>query len=500
MKQYILQWCERYWWLVSLIAGVGVAATALGLSIGNSIWFDEGYSILLAKSSFADLFALTAVDAHPPFYYVLLKLWGELFGFSELALRSMSAVAMGGAVSVLLVLLKRLFGTRIALVSLPLLVLAPFLLRYGYEVRMYGLATLIGVAGTYTLVRARETRRWVWWVTYALLVALGMYTLYMMAAVWLAHFVWLLTLSLRDKKDRPWWRWQWLYAYGGAVVVFLPYLPTFIYQLLHSALPGIGREVTMTSIVDIVTTLSVYKQEWAVGGWLSLLLMVVVVVGVIMTARVYRLTKGSEKHSLQLFAFLAVVPIVFFALLSLPPREPIYVIRYMAHVAIYLYAFVGIVIGIYYLKARKRWLARGVFSAMLALLVIGVGSLAAAGNFNVERMQQPHTAGFRANVICDQNTVVVADDPYTYIDIVFYYDDCDLTFYAPEEVAMAGGYAPLHGSTARIASAADLTAQKIVHVYWTGGNELLQLPQKYRLVQTEIRDKQVIDTYELIAE
>lgn len=64
-----------FWWPAVIAAAIFVFAVAMVFSIGQSIWFDEGYSILLAKGSWSELFALTAVDAHPPFYYALLKIW-----------------------------------------------------------------------------------------------------------------------------------------------------------------------------------------------------------------------------------------------------------------------------------------------------------------------------------------------------------------------------------------------------------------------------------------
>ena len=74
---------EKYWWVIMIITGAVVFALTMLLARGQSVWFDEGYSILLAKHSVSELLALTAVDAHPPLYYLLLKMWGELFGFSE---------------------------------------------------------------------------------------------------------------------------------------------------------------------------------------------------------------------------------------------------------------------------------------------------------------------------------------------------------------------------------------------------------------------------------
>ena len=476
---------------------------ALSLSVGQPVWFDEGYSILLARESTGQLLALAAVDAHPPLYYLVLQAWAHLFGFSELALRSLSAVAAAGAVALMLVLVRRLFGVRVALVTLPMLVLAPFLLRYGYEIRMYALASLIGVAATYVMVRATQARTraaW-WWAGYAVLVALGMYTLYMMAAVWVAHVVWLVWTSLAARPRTAPWRWQWPWAYVGAVALFVPLMPTFFHQLANSVLPGIGKQLTLTGLVDIATMTGLYQQEWAIGGWLSLLLGATLVLLVSLAAWLGRTVRGETRRYLWLLYIMAGVPVLFFALTSLPPREPIYIIRYVAHVAVYFYALAGVLVGLHWTTARRRqWLAPVACVVTLSVLLLGVASLARMGNLNFERMQDPRTSELRASVQCDPETVVVADDPYTYIDSVYYWGDCDLRFYAPDEIGFVGGYAPLHGSEARLADTGELRARRVIHLHWTGDQTSLVLPGRYRLSQTETLDKQVVDRYELSAE
>lgn len=501
MKNTVIDAIEKYWILIAAFAGLVAAGLALLLSIGQSIWFDEGYSILLAKQSVGELLSLTAVDAHPPFYYLLLKAWGELFGFTEVALRSLSAVMLGGAVTTMLLLVRRLFGVRVALVTLPILVLAPFALRYGYEARMYALASLIGVGATYVLIRAREgTSKW-WWAAYAALVALGMYTLYMTLAIWVAHVAWLVWVSIRDKKQRPVWRWKWPYAFVGAVALFAPYIPTFFYQLKHSALPGIGSEVTLTSVVDMTTMTLAYTPQWGVGGWLSLALAGLIILLIGIALRVYHKLSTKQKPSFVLLFCMVIVPVLFFAVSSLPPRPPVYVIRYIAHVVLFSYAFIGVSIGLYWtLVKRRRYSAPLMLGTVVIILSLGVSSLARTGNFNFERMQDPRTAELRNTVQCADDTVVVADDPYTYIDSVFYYDGCDLRFYAKENVARAGGYAMLHDSAVRIDAADSLGKERIVHLRWDGQKPQFVPSVKYTLVETITLDKQVVDTYRLTSE
>ena len=74
------------------------------------------------------------------------------------------------------------------------------------------------------------------WVTYGALVALGMYVLYMTLALWVAHFAWLLWTRRKNLFKQPW-----VGAYVLSLVTVLCHLPTFIHQLTHSALPGVGK-------------------------------------------------------------------------------------------------------------------------------------------------------------------------------------------------------------------------------------------------------------------
>lgn len=180
---------EKHWLIVVIVAMLAVVALDIAVGIGQSVWFDEGYSITLAQRPLHELIDLTKIDAHPPFYYMYLKAWGTIFGWSELSLRLSSIVPAAAAVGVMAMLVRRLLSTRAALVVLPFLVFAPFLVRYGYEIRMYALILLLAAAGTYALVVAKASGSKKWWLTYALIIALSMYTLYMSIVIWIGHAV-----------------------------------------------------------------------------------------------------------------------------------------------------------------------------------------------------------------------------------------------------------------------------------------------------------------------
>ncbi len=495
---------KLYWWGGMLLVAVAVYTATMLLSIGNSIWFDEGYSILLAKSSWQELFALTAVDAHPPLFYALLKAWGSLFGFSEFALRSLSAVMAAGAVVAMATLLRKMFSTRVALSALPLIVAAPFVLRYGYEVRMYSMALLIAVGATYALLNAYKGNKWSQWLVYGVLVALGMYTLYMTIVVWVAHAIWLLVQSLKTSRQ-PILQWRWVYAFIGAIALFAPYIPTFIHQMFNSVLPGIGKSLTLTSLVDIVTVLFTFTPEWQVGGWLSLLLFAGIALTVWVGVSTYRNYSKQDKRSYGFLLFLVFVPLAFYALTSLPPRDPIFVNRYLAHVALFVYALVAVTLalGVTYrdkLAKNRRLVPIVAYAVVTAIAIIGVSRLYSAGNFVFERMQTPQTQQVRNSIECNDETTIVADDPYTYIDSVFYFDGCDMKFYSKESVEKKGGYAPLHDSVSRVGGSTDVNTSTLIRLGWNGAQASFAVDDRYTLIDSRVYDKQLVEVYALNAE
>ena len=491
IRSVLITLFEKYWWLAVIVASVLTYVLVMILGRGQNIWFDEGYSILVSKRPVPELLALTAVDAHPPFYYLLLKAWAGIFGWGEFALRSLSAILTASASAMILVLIKKLFDARVMFVSIPFLLIAPFLLRYGYEVRMYALVGLIGVLATFVLVKAQQSPHRRWWIIYAGLVALGMYTLYMSVVIWLAHLVWLVIKARTAKQSLL--RQPWMLAYIGAAVLFIPYIPTFIHQLTHSALPGIGSVLTISGLSGVLSLMLSYVPSWEIGGLLSIALLTIVGFGIYIVRAIMKKAPTVVRQRLVLLLICFFVPLIFYVAISLLPK-PIFIPRYLAHIVIYFYALLGVItaLGWRYVSHIAVVVCSGL---TLLLLVLGLFRLQEVGNFNFERMQLPRTAAIRQTIECNDSNIVVADDPYTYIDSVYYYEGCQLWFYAKDPVAFAGGYAPLHDSNLRISDPSTITASKIYHLRWVGGSQQFTPTNAYTLESSITYDKQVVDVY-----
>ena len=223
------------------------------IGLNQSIWFDEAYSVNLAQRSVGEIISLTAVDVHPPLYYLFLKVWGEIFGFNEVALRCSSVFLMSLAVFLAIGLAKILAGEKVAQIASMLLALSPMLIRYGFELRMYALGVLIGVVATLVLWKILQTqqgkKRRVLEIVYAGLVAMGVWTLYYIVIIWFAHLLYLIYRS--KKQGRKVWRERYWLIYGLAILMFLPWLSVFWRQLVNGTLAPVTETLNLANLLEI---------------------------------------------------------------------------------------------------------------------------------------------------------------------------------------------------------------------------------------------------------
>lgn len=441
-------WAERHFVILLIVGAIGAMLMSFGIGLSQSVWFDEAYSIMVAKQPIDQLLHLAAVDTHPPLYYLVLKAWAGMFGWSEFALRSLSVLVLGGSLIFGGLLARRLFGVRAALVTLPFIVLAPFLLRYGFEIRMYALASLIGIGATYTLVAAveakTETQRYICYGIYAVLVALGVYTLYYTALLWAAHLIWLVYATYKQKK--PLLKAPWLLAYMGSVVLFLPWLPEFFRQVNNGALAPISQAMTLENLLGIVSFNFMYQPVWELSALQSLLVLFVLGAVIFITVKALRVASKEERTKFLLLAFYILVPVVLLTFVSL--FRPMYVERYLAHVALGGMLFVGVAVAL--ATKKSTIMLQSVAALLLVVLVVGIAHLVQVGNYNFQRLQKPDIAQASKSLSgCENGSTILAADPYVAIELSYYVKNCDIYFYS-EDAKLGGGYAPLSESHLRI--------------------------------------------------
>jgi uncharacterized membrane protein len=212
-------------WLLALTA----AALALRMVFltAKALWFDETVSVFIASHPVERILPLLAAnDPHPPLHYLVLHVWVALFGDGERAVRSLGVLIGTAVVPAVWLFGRRLVGGVAALVAAGLVMVAPSQIAASQEARMYGLLTLTALLSWWALWRAVGEHRARPWAAYAVAVAAMLYTHYFGFFVVGAQVVWLLW-----RRTAPGaWR-RWVYAGAGALLLFLPWLTSFIQQL-----------------------------------------------------------------------------------------------------------------------------------------------------------------------------------------------------------------------------------------------------------------------------
>lgn len=125
----------------------------------ESLWLDEGYSALLARQSLQQILAGLSQDLHPPVYGILLHGWTRLFGESEAALRSLSALFGVLLIFVVYRFAKDLSGSRTAFYAALITALSTFHVYYSQEARSYTLMALLAAASFRYFFRLVERPR-----------------------------------------------------------------------------------------------------------------------------------------------------------------------------------------------------------------------------------------------------------------------------------------------------------------------------------------------------
>ena len=182
-------------------AAVALAAGLAGLG-SKGFTTDEAVSVTLARlpwHRFRDL--IVHRETNGSLYFTALHLFTGGNG-GEWAARTPSVLYAAAAALVFFLLLRRLFGPRVALVGSVLFALDPLQVEYSQTAREYVLAVLLVVGSTYLFVRGVQEPSALVWAAYALAAAAAAYAFLLAAALPVAHLLSLAALPRRQAPSR----------------------------------------------------------------------------------------------------------------------------------------------------------------------------------------------------------------------------------------------------------------------------------------------------------
>lgn len=403
--------------LVPLLACIVYAVLCM-LNLNSSIWFDESYSAYLIRGDFGDIWSMTAMDVHPPLFYFLLKTWSLIFGYTAPALRFMSIFFGALGLILLFHLLKRWFNVKAASVATVLTALSPMLIRYGQEMRMYTLVFFLVIAATYALDLALETKKNRYYILYAVLISLGMWTHYFTALAWLAHIAYYVFVKHEKFFSR-----KMILTYALAVAMFLPWFPSLIHQVINVEGSGFWiPSFSLQSPADYLSQSLMYSTAEYAIGWLALAGIIVVIFTTFFLKRAYaKFDKNTRPHFWFLITLVLIPPLIL-VILSLPPLTSMFVDRYIIYTAALLWTLIGLALYFAFKnrkKSIKTLIAPLIFIA--AIITCAVTGVVNTTNRTPDGFVKDTITAVQA--IALENEPIIMNNEWNYYDAVFYSTD-----------------------------------------------------------------------------
>ncbi|MDP3741070.1 MAG: glycosyltransferase family 39 protein [bacterium] len=333
-----------------------------------ALWHDEAFSALYLRYDWGEMMYRIGLDVHPPLYYILLRFWTYATGDSLLALRAFSILFGVLTIWAAYKFVSAAFGSRkLALLAALFLGINPFQIQYALEARMYTLGTFLALFSSYLLVRAFENSprtfapdtmrekkhsvnvlKWPkvrgrkYWLWYGLAAAAALYTHYYLAFTIAAQGLFILLYIIKSRNLKILWRSAG--AYLLALILYLPWLKTFLRQISQ-----VQESYWIPPIAAWSVPGTIWKMAFGGPGIRNLVLVLTSIIALLILIKFVRHVKNFQKWHV---AFAVIIP--FIAAVGLSLRTNLYLDRYFVFAA--LYFIILVVLALYQAPTRIwRW-------------------------------------------------------------------------------------------------------------------------------------------------
>lgn len=242
----------------------------VSLIFNQNIWTDEAFTMQLVESgSVLEIIKGTAVDVHPPLYYLITYFFVTLFGTSVQVYKIVSIIPMVLSMALGFFYVKPWFGAKTAVLYILFLNAVPCVMEYGVQIRMYSWGIFFisfASLSAYGYYRFKNKKHLLF-LTLAALCACYTHNFTMISAVFIYIF---LGISLIFKEHR--FPLKWLLSGGVVSVLYLPWLLVLYAQTNNRVgnywISNIDKETILGYFSDIFGSRIPYSTTMFVILWL----------------------------------------------------------------------------------------------------------------------------------------------------------------------------------------------------------------------------------------
>jgi mannosyltransferase len=204
--------------------------------LSGQFWMDEALSVGISSHSLVSIPGVLRHDGSPPLYYLMLHVWMSVFGNTESRTHALSLLFGLLSIPAGFWVAWSLFGRWAAVIAAVLFALNPFITAYSQETRMYTLMALLGLLATAGFIHGFIYRRRRYLILFAVCQALMLYTHAWGIFFGVGAAVAFIPVWRSSPEPRALFR-DAVLAFGAAIVLFLPWVPTLLYQAAHTGSP-----------------------------------------------------------------------------------------------------------------------------------------------------------------------------------------------------------------------------------------------------------------------
>lgn len=110
---------------------------SISLIFNNNVWFDEAYTLSLIQHNYSEVIEILKSDMHPPLYFISLKFFCEIFGYSIPITKAFSVLGYIATLSLGLTVIKNHFGRKTSTVYMLTIGAIPMSLYFSVQQRSY---------------------------------------------------------------------------------------------------------------------------------------------------------------------------------------------------------------------------------------------------------------------------------------------------------------------------------------------------------------------------
>lgn len=249
---------------ILLILAVGSFLRIYGLGV-ESLWLDESISVDFSSGSVGSIVTETSSRNNPPLYWIMLHYWMNLFGTSEVAARSLSAIWGILAILVTYLVGRELFNSKIGLIASFLSAISYFHIYYAQEARTYALLLLLSLLSYLFFIKIlKQNRNWYYLCYFLANFLLGYTHIYGLFIIASQIFYFCLLWNKYQLQ-----RWRLTATLIATLVSLSPLIILLGPKAMHIAEHGIW--IPEPSLLSIVGTFTMYAG-YGIGRFILLLL------------------------------------------------------------------------------------------------------------------------------------------------------------------------------------------------------------------------------------